>query len=110
MTIHIEKLSFKAIIGLLEFERHTPQPIIIDLKAHYDYNAKNSFIDYAQLAKLMKEIIIQEQFELLESALITLESHIIQKYNQIRELEIKITKPNILNDCRVAVSKTWSYN
>ena len=111
MTIHIEQLSFKAIIGLLEFERHTPQRIIIDLQAHYNYDANdNFFIDYAQLAELIKEIMVKGEFELIESALIALESQIIQKYSKIRELEIKITKPDILNNCQVAVSKKWVYN
>ncbi len=111
MTIHIEKLSFKAIIGLLEFERHTPQRIIIDLQVHYNYDAKdNFFIDYAHLAELIKEIMIKGKFELIESALVTLESQIIQTYSKIRELEIKITKPDILNNCQVAVSKKWIYD
>ena len=111
MRIHIEQLSFKAIIGLLEFERHTPQRITIDLEAHYNYDTEdNFFIDYAQMAALIKEIMIKGKFELIESALIALESHIIQKYSKIRELEIKITKPDILNDCQVAVSKKWFYS
>ena len=110
MTIHIKQLSFEAIIGLLEFERHTPQRIIIDLQAHYNYDAKdNFFIDYAQLAELIKEIMFKGKFELIESALLALESQIIQKYSKIRELEIKITKPDILNDCQVAISKRWVY-
>ena len=111
MTIHIEQLSFEAIIGLLEFERHTPQRIIIDLKADYHYDEKKDFfINYAELSTLIEETMIKEQFKLLESALLKLESIITQKYNKISRLEIKITKPDILSNCRVAISKKWTYN
>ena len=38
MTIHIEALSFDVIIGLLDFERVTPQRVIIDIEASYSYS------------------------------------------------------------------------
>ena len=44
MTIHIEDLRFKCIIGLLEFERHTPQEVIVTLELDYDYT--DTFINY----------------------------------------------------------------
>jgi len=110
MIIHIEQLRFKAIIGLLEFERHIPQTVLIDLQANYKYNQnRDFFINYAELCELIKEKIIEGKFELIESALLALESAIIEKYSAIQELTIKITKPDIFSDCQVAVSQKWVY-
>lgn len=37
MTIHIEDLRFQAIIGILDFERTTPQDVVVDLTIKYKY-------------------------------------------------------------------------
>jgi len=37
LTIEIENFSFKTIIGLLEFEKKTPQKVVVNLIAKYDY-------------------------------------------------------------------------
>ena len=37
MTIHIEDLKFQCIIGILDFERVTPQDIIINMSIEYLY-------------------------------------------------------------------------
>ncbi len=111
MRIHIEELRFDTIIGLLESERLRPQTVIVDLLASYSFDTKsNSFINYAEIVDLIKEIVTKGEFKLLESALEALQSHIKKRYPQIEDLEIKITKPDILNDCKVAVSKRWHFS
>ena len=102
MTIHIEDLRFKCIIGLLDFERHTPQELIIDLKLEYDY--KDEFINYADLAVLIEKDLQAKKYELLETALMELINLIKQTFPLIQQLKLKITKPEILPNCRVSVS------
>lgn len=104
MTIHIEDLSFKCIIGLLEFERHNPQELLVNLELDYDYTNENEFINYADLAELIKVHLQEEKYELLETALENLFDTIYKKHPAIKRLNIKITKPDILHDCRVSVS------
>lgn len=107
MTIHIEDLSFKCIIGLLDFERHNPQEVRIDLKLEYDY--KDEFINYADLAALIEEQLQEKKYELIETALNELFDTIAQKFPLSKRLEIKISKPDILPNCRVSVSNVKVY-
>ncbi len=108
MKIHIEALTFEAIIGLLEHERVTPQRVVVDLEASYSYTP-GVFINYATLSTLIKELITTSKFELLEDALLTLEQNIKREYPAIDSLSLKITKPDILSECQVAVSNKWHY-
>lgn len=107
MTIHIEDLRFKCIIGLLEFERHTPQEVIITLELDYDYT--DTFINYAELAELIEVHLQEKKYELLETALNELFDTISMQYSIIKRLFIKISKPDILPNCRVSVSNVKIY-
>lgn len=107
MTIHIEDLKFKCIIGLLDFERHNPQELIINLKLDYDY--EDEFINYADLATLIEQHLQEKKYELLETALNKLFNLISHKFPLTKTLEIKISKPDILPNCRVCVSNIKIY-
>ena len=107
MTIHIEDLRFKCIIGLLECERHTPQEVIVRLEL--DYNYTDTFINYADLAKLIEIHLQEKKYELLETALNELFEVISSQYASISRLFLKISKPDILPNCRVSVSNVKIY-
>lgn len=108
MTIHIEALTFDVIIGLLDFERDRPQRVIIDLEASYDYS-DNVFIDYADMVLLIQNELKEKRYELLEEALIGVQKILYSTYPQIQSLSLKISKPDILPQCRVSLSKTWNF-
>jgi dihydroneopterin aldolase len=107
MTIYIEDLNFKCIIGLLEVERHNPQNVIINLELAYDYT--DTFINYADLASLIESQLQEKKYELIETALNELFSLIVYNYPSTKRLFIKISKPDILPNCRVSVSKVKNY-
>jgi dihydroneopterin aldolase len=108
LTIHIEDLTFDCIIGLLDFERKYPQSVIITLEATYDYQ-EQSFINYADMAKLIEKALKESAYLLLEEALLGLQSLLYKHYPTMKRLFIKISKPNILNNCKVSLSKTWNF-
>ena len=108
MTIHIEALTFDVIIGLLDFERDRPQRVIIDLEASYEYQ-DNVFIDYADMVILIKNELKVKRYELLENALLGLKELLCTTYPQIQTLVLKISKPDILSECNVSLSKTWNF-
>jgi len=108
MTIHIEDLKFQTIIGILDFERVTPQDVIINLEIEYTY--EEQFINYAQVSELLKQIMIKEQFLLIEDALQTISSQLKKEFSQIKYLYIKISKPSILPDCKVSVSDSYRFD
>jgi dihydroneopterin aldolase len=108
MTIHIEDLTFDVIIGLLDFERDKPQRVIINLEASYDYN-DDKFIDYADMVLLIQKELKEKRYELLENALIGLKEVLYTTYPHLQTLSLKISKPDILVDCTVSLSKTWNF-
>ena len=108
MTIHIEALTFDVIIGLLDFERDRPQRVIIDLEASYDYK-DDVFIDYAELVTEIKEDLKVKRYKLLENALLGLKELLYTNYPQLQTLSLKISKPDILPECSVSLSKTWNF-
>jgi len=108
MTIHIEALTFDVIIGLLDFERDKPQKVIIDLEANYDY-ADDEFIDYADMVVLIQNELKDKRYTLLENALLGVKSVLYTTYPQLKTLTLKISKPDILPHCYVALSHTWIF-
>ncbi|WP_373000507.1 dihydroneopterin aldolase [Sulfurimonas sp.] len=105
MTIHIEDLKLQCIIGILDFERVTPQDVTINITI--DYNYENNFLNYAEIVQLVKEIMIKSEFFLIEEALDKLNLKLIKEYSSIKSMFIKITKPSILPDCKVSVSNNY---
>ena len=108
MTIHIEALTFDVIIGLLDFERDRPQRVIIDLEASYDYK-DDVFIDYADLVMEIKNELKVKRYKLLENALLGLKELLYTNYPQLQTLSLKISKPDILPECSVSLSKSWNF-
>lgn len=102
MTIHIEELTFKTIIGILDFERETPQNVIINLEIDYDF--KERFINYAEVVDLIKSDMIISKYLLIEDALHGLSQKITKNFPHAMKLRLKITKPSILGDAIVSVS------
>jgi len=108
MTIHVEDLRFQCIIGILDFERTTPQDVIVNLSI--DYNNENGFINYADVVQTVKENMIKSKFLLIEDALDSINLNLSKKYSSIISLNLKITKPSILPDCSVSVSNLYQYH
>ena len=109
MTIHIEELSFECIIGILDFERIKKQKVIVDLQIDYEYT-NNFFINYAEVISLIENEMINKKYELLETALNALEIKLLSTYPKIKSFHLKITKPNIINNAKVALSKKFQSN
>ena len=102
MKIEIEQLTFKCIIGILDFERVKKQKVIINLSFDYDFG-KDNFIDYSEVANLVKKSMKKNIFKLLEDAVKTIKKVLEDSYT-IKNLKLKISKPNILKDCIVSIS------
>ncbi len=109
MNIHIEDLEFNVIIGLLDFERDRSQRVIIDLEASYAYADKN-FIDYADMVFLIQQELKAKRYKLLEEALLGVKILLYTTYPQLQTLRLKISKPDILPQCSVALSHFWDFS
>jgi dihydroneopterin aldolase len=104
MTIAIRALTFECIIGILDFERVTPQKVVIDARIDYDY-VPGSFLDYAAVAALLKSEMTAARFELIEEALLALTGALKAAFPAMKTLELTLSKPDILPDCRVSVTQ-----
>ncbi len=104
MTIHIEELRFECIIGILDFERLTPQEVIVNLELTYDY-VQDEFINYAEVIELVQQRMVKEKYELLETAIDEIISMLSLRYANLNSLNLKISKPNIIKDAKVSLSK-----
>jgi len=108
LRIYIEDLTFKCIIGILDFERVKPQKVILNIELDYDY--KKEFINYAEVVELVKMRMKKKKFLLIEDALKDLAKNIKKKFPQTNRVNLKITKPSILPDCKVSVRNTFSFH
>jgi len=108
VTIHIEDLKFQCIIGILDFERITPQDIVVDITIQYNYTDK--FINYVDISDLVKTTMKNEKFLLIEDALSTLNKKLKKEFSLINTLNLKITKPSILPDCKVSVANHYIFD
>lgn len=105
LKVNINNLTFDCIIGILDFERTTPQQVIVDISFEYFYEEDGSnFIDYSIIAKMTEQIMQEQKFKLLEDAIIYLRKWLKSAY-EIKNLTIKIAKPNILDNCIVSVEE-----
>ncbi len=108
MTIRIEDLEFKTIIGLLDFERIEEQRVIINCSITYEY--KKDFINYAEVAEMIESSIKEYKFELIEEALEFLFKHLKENFPLIKTLRLKLSKPDILSNCVVSLEDSQNFN
>ena len=107
-TIYIENLQIEAIIGILDFERQKPQPVIAECTIAYLREGEN-FIDYAKVSHLIEEMLQKGQYLLIEDALDEIISAIKDTFFAIKSISLKLSKPEILTNCTVSVKKTINY-
>ncbi len=107
LKIYVEDLKFQCIVGILDFERVTPQDVIINIEI--EYNFSEQFINYAEVAERIKNLMIKEKFLLLEDAIATISTKLKENFTQINTLKLKITKPSILPDCTVSVEDFYAF-
>jgi len=101
MKVFIKDLTFDVIIGILDYERTIPQKVIVDISFKYKFK-KKKFIDYSKVVKKVENTMKKNKYKLIEDALIDLNQILLKKY-RMKELYIKIIKPDIINNCTVGV-------
>jgi len=105
LRVNIEALTFKAILGILDFERKNKQKIIIDISFEYFFkNDGSNFIDYSEVALYVEKTMKKKKFRLIEDAILYLRKHLKKTY-KMKNLTIKIAKPNIISNCIVSVQE-----
>jgi len=106
-SIIIKNFEFDTIIGVLDFERVTPQKVIINSEISYTYEGK--YLDYAQVSSIIKDILQTKKFEIIEDSLEYICSYLKNEFPNITHINLEILKPNILNDLIVGAKIAKNY-
>ena len=105
--ILINNLIMLASVGVYENEKQNKQRITvnIELLLSNDTEPKQDNLeatqDYSQFRKCLKDIIESQHFHLLEVLVEKVYSTLI-KYSYVIGAKVKISKPDIFNDCEIA--------
>jgi dihydroneopterin aldolase len=105
--ILINNLIIHASVGVYEHEKQNKQKIIVNVElllsndSEPKYDNLEATQDYSQFRKCLIDIIQSQHFHLLEVLVEKIHSNLmINSY--ILGAKVKISKPDIFNDCEVA--------
>ena len=103
----IENLEIYTFIGAYEAERKQKQKIILNLeillKANLNFNTDNlaDIVDYSQFRRIILDTVSKKKFNLIETLALTI-LHKVKKNLNVKGIKLKITKPDIFEDCSVS--------
>jgi dihydroneopterin aldolase len=95
--IFIEGLAVEAIIGVYDWERGTPQPLLISVSLVCDVDAGDEIggtIDYAAVVEVLKTFVTQRRDVLLEALAEACVAMLHSQFPKARAIELRIEKPN----------------
>jgi dihydroneopterin aldolase len=105
MRIRIADLTFETIIGILDYERQTPQRVVVDCTLDYE----GEYVDYGVIREIIVQTVQKEAFGLIEEALPVVIKKIHDVFPQIDAVHLRIAKPDIFDDCSVSVEEQITF-
>jgi len=108
-TLTLSGLRFDASLGILETEKTTPQPILVDAELNlgpqplmpHDDDITH-VLDYRKVRKIIIDECTAEHVNLLETLIGKLAHRLMQLPN-VQGVRVKIAKLEIFADCEVAI-------
>jgi len=97
-TVRIRGLKVEAIVGVHEWERRVPRPVVIDLELATDvaraarHDALKDALDYAAVAQFVSEFVATSDFQLIETLAERLAEK-VQKNFGVAWLKLEVHKP-----------------
>jgi dihydroneopterin aldolase len=92
----IKDYEFETIIGLLDFERTTPQRVRINIEFQ-----SNGFIDYIDMINFIETIFDTEKFGSVESAVEITSQRLKENFSNLIFLKMEILKIEIVKNALV---------
>lgn len=99
--IFISELKVQTKLGVPEWERMTPQTIILDIEIGYDLSracqsdAIADTIDYGQVVNRIRETLAEHNFQLVEALAEHIAQLILKEFDAL-SVKVKVAKPGIL--------------
>jgi len=100
-TIFLSEVKVQTKLGVPEWERMTPQTIILDIEIGYDLSKAcqsddvNDTIDYGAVVSRVRDTLKENSFQLVENLAEHLCQLILKEFNAL-SVKIKVAKPTIL--------------
>ena len=100
-TIFLSEVKVQTKLGVPEWERMTPQTIILDIEIGYDLSNAcqsddvNDTIDYGAVVSRVRDTLQENSFQLVEKLAEHLCQLILKEFNAL-SVKIKVAKPTIL--------------
>jgi len=100
-TIFLSEVKVQTKLGVPEWERMTPQTIILDIEIGYDLSNAcqsddvNDTIDYGAVVSRVRDTLQENSFQLVEKLAEHLCQLILNEFNAL-SVKIKVAKPTIL--------------
>ena len=104
--VFIKNMEVVCIVGILDFERTTKQRLLVNIEVDTDLKKCSKSgdltdsIDYARMAHLVRDYIINKQAFLLESLAYELCDLIFSTFAQAQAVLVNLQKPDILDFCQ----------
>jgi|TARA_B100000959_G_scaffold108623_1_gene114558 dihydroneopterin aldolase len=101
--IFLKNLEVETVIGIWEWEKRLPQKVVFDLelstdiKVAADSDSIDDALDYKAVAKRIKAIVADHQFELIETLAETIAQTILNEFD-VSWLKLKVSKPFAIRD------------
>jgi len=112
-SIELENIELDVIVGILDFERITPQPVIVDLKLYVDLDAcgdsgdLDQSINYAAVLDQVKAVAEEGRWRLIETMALVLCRLFLsdpasgESRATLERVDVRIRKPRILGGVAV---------
>jgi dihydroneopterin aldolase len=104
-VVFIDGLRTQALIGVCDFERTGPQPLVFDVEMTMDTRAAGSSdalgdtVDYAVVAEAIEQTCAGSAFALVEALAETVAARLLREF-PIRRIALRVTKPQAVPAAR----------
>lgn len=97
-TLIIDEFQIQCIIGILPEERIETQCVFLSLEMDCDFtpfvqSEKGEFVDYVEVTQFCEKILVQEEFELIETAVCRLATEILNHWSAVLGVKVCLNKP-----------------
>lgn len=99
-TMKLERIQLYGRHGVFAEENHLGQRFYVSLELKLDLREAGRTdrlehtVNYADVYQLVKSVVEQETFQLIEALAETIASRILAAYDKIREVTVRVVKPH----------------
>jgi len=103
--VFIEGLQVDALIGVHDWERHAPRPLLLDLELGFDNRVPAASdrladtLDYDAISRRLREYAAQTAFELVETLAERCAELLLQEFAASR-VRLRLSKPGAVEHAR----------